>query len=302
MRRHPRFRPVLDNLLALPQRLQAVLFPAAKRPRRPARPPAVEQLEDRLLLSAVHHHAPPAHPLLAQPGHGTGSSAPPPSLGSASMVVLDVNNDVVLPSNGTPINSFSTWAMNLQAQVWGASASSYSWNFSAAPDATGITGASTYDVQFSWASFTGAARTDTVSVTETSGINHVTHSYTFTVSATNSPAWSSAQTSAATWPAVVTPDQLDGQATAPVSPYASVGLTDGSVQTALSLPSYNPNVAPLGLAYNSAVADPQPTFLVHYQLSPSQGLPSNVTAQLTLTDLTGTPSTPARPSTTACLR
>src|SRR5262249_2539431 len=62
---------------------------------------------------------------------------------------------------------------------------------------------------------------------------------------------------------------------------------DGSVQTSLSLPSYNPNVAPLGLVYSAAVADPQPMFLARYQLSPSQALPSSLTGQLTLTDSGG---------------
>ena len=37
----------------------------------------------------------------------------------SSLAVVDVNTNVVLPSNATPINSFSNWAMSLQAQVSG---------------------------------------------------------------------------------------------------------------------------------------------------------------------------------------
>ncbi len=56
------------------------------------------------------------------------------------------------------------------------------------------------------------------------------------------------------------------------------------MQTSHAMPSYNPNVAPFALDYNSAAADPLPVFLVRYQLDPSQSLPAEVTAQLTLTD------------------
>jgi YD repeat-containing protein len=52
----------------------------------------------------------------------------------------------------------------------------------------------------------------------------------------------------------------------------------------MSLPSYNPNVTPLGLVYNSAAPDPQPVFLANYTLDPSESLPTTVTAQLSLTD------------------
>jgi YD repeat-containing protein len=135
-----------------------------------------------------------------------------------------------------------------------------------------------------------------------SGGGVITQSYNFTVQPINAPGWTSDPSSASTWPAVITPDTLNGQATQAAGPYASLGLADGSVQTSLSLPSYNPNVAPLGLTYNSAVADPQPTFLVRYQLSPTQALPSSVTAQLTLTNSSGTtvftgPVTSYNPST-----
>src|SRR6516162_9401839 len=203
---------------------------------------------------------------------------------TGTLAVLDVNTNVVLPSNGTTINSFSNWAMSLQAQVSGVAVTSYSWSFASAPDAGSISGSSSYSVQFSWASFTGAPRTDTISVTANYSGGSLTQTFTYSVTATNSPAWSSAPTSASTWPSVIAPDQLKGQSQAPAGPYASIGLADGSVQTSFSLPSYNPNTSPLGLVYSSVVADPMPVFQLRYQLDPSQSLPTSVTAQLTLKD------------------
>ena len=145
---------------------------------------------------------------------------------TASLSVLDPSTNLVLPSNNTPINSFSNWSMSLQAQVSGVAVTSYSWNLSSAADAGSITGSSTYNVQFTWASFTGAPRTDTISVTANYSGGSITHSYTFQLTATNSPAWSSAPTSASTWPSVMAPDQLKGQSQMPAGPYASVGLAD----------------------------------------------------------------------------
>jgi hypothetical protein len=182
---------------------------------------------------------------------------------AVAMYVIDNNANLILPSNTTPINSFSSWSMSLQAQVSGVAVTSYSWTLG--PDATSISGSSSYNVQFSWASFTGNVRIDTISVTANYSGGSVTQTFTYHVTATNSPAWSSAPTSASTWPSVMAPDQLKGQSMAPAGPYASIGLADGSVQSGFSLPSYNPNTAPLGLVYNSAVANPQPIFQVRYQ-------------------------------------
>src|SRR5208283_4075117 len=104
---------------------------------------------------------------------------------------------------------------------------------------------------------------------------------------TDSTAWaSSPPTTMSTWPSVITPDQLNGQDMVAAGPYAAVGQVDGSAQTSFSLPAYNPNAVPLGLDYNSAVADPQPIFMVDYQLG-SGSLPTSVNATLTVN---GTPA------------
>ncbi len=199
------------------------------------------------------------------------------------LYVLDMNTGETIPANVT-LNTFSTWSENLLAQVSGTTVSSWSWNTTNAPDLTNITGAGTANLQGTWTSFTGTARTDTVSVTETDTSHHqMTQTMTFEVAGTNSPAYSSSRpTSSSTWPTVITPDQLSsGQATQSAGPYASIGLTDGSAQTSFSMPSYNPNTTPVSLDYNSTAANAQPIFLDEYQLPTGQSVPATITAQLT---------------------
>ena len=107
--------------------------------------------------------------------------------------------------------------------------------------------------------------------------------YLFDLSGTDSAAWASASpTSAGTWPHTITPDLLNGQDMVAAGPYAEVGLVDGSAQTSFSLPAYNPNTVPLGLDYNSAVADPQPVFMFDYPLSGTTSLTTAVNAELTV--------------------
>ncbi|HTU23455.1 MAG TPA: hypothetical protein VMG10_35795, partial [Gemmataceae bacterium] len=213
----------------------------------------------------------------------TPPAAPPSSSGSDPLYVLDLNTGETVPAN-VPLNTFSTWSEDLLAQASGGAVSSYSWNVSQAPDLTDVSGTTTANLQGTWASFTGAARTDTISVTETpqSG-SSITQTMTFEVAGTNSPAYSSSQpTSSSTWPTVITPDQLSsGQATQAAGPYASIGEDDGSVQTSFSMPSYNPNTTPVSLDYNSTTANAQPIFLTEYQLPLGQSVPSTISAQLT---------------------
>jgi RHS repeat-associated protein len=222
---------------------------------------------------------------------GSSTPTPPPVaplVSSGVLYVYDANKGVVLPSV-VPINDFSTWAMDLRAQVSGTTVSSYSWDLSHAPDATSISGQTSYRLQFTWASFTGQPRTDTISLTTTnSDSSHNTITLTYQVTATNSAAWASTPpTSTSTWASVLTPDTLLSQASTAAGPYAALGLADGAVLTAHGLPAYNPGVAPLGLVYDSAAANVQPVFVVHYPLDPTQAVPSTVTAQLTFNGTAG---------------
>jgi hypothetical protein len=100
--------------------------------------------------------------------------------------------------------------MDLRMQVSAATVSSYSWDYSGAPDVTGASGASTYNLTFTWTSFTGTARSETIIAKETpQGGSQVTQTLTFLVAGTNSPAWSTIPTSYSSWPNVITPDTLN---------------------------------------------------------------------------------------------
>ncbi len=242
----------------------------------PSSPPAADISEPISTLSP-----PQTPPSLSPPSslpHGLGQGR-----GNDPLFVLDTNTEETVPDNAT-LNTFSTWSENLLAQVSGATVSSYAWNLSQAPDLTNVSGTATANLQGTWASFTGPAHTDTISVTETpqSG-SPLTQTMTFLVAGTDSPAYSASRpTSSSTWPSVVTPDQLSSsQATQIVGPYAKVGLADGSVQTSFSMPSYNSNTTPVSLVYNSTTANAQPIFLAEYQLPLGQAVPSTITAQLT---------------------
>jgi hypothetical protein len=229
-------------------------------------------------LAATHSSSAAAASGTAPNSRSASSSAS----GGDPLYVLDMNNGETVPANVT-LNSFSNWSENLLAQVSGASVTNYSWDLSQAPDLTSVSGTTTANLQGTWANFSGAARTDTITVTETSGFfTTLSQTMTFLVASTGSPAYAASRpTTSTSWPSVVTPDQLfSQQATASGGPNASLGLVDGSVQTSFSMPSCNPNADPLQLDYSSTAANAQPIFLVHYQL-PST-LPTTVTAQLTL--------------------
>jgi hypothetical protein len=124
------------------------------------------------------------------------------------MWVLDANNALVI-TPGVTQTDFSTYPVDLRAQVSGGTVTSYSWDLSSAPDATSVSGTSSYRLQFTWASFTGADRTDTITVTENMGASHLSQTLTFDVVSTSSPAYTATPpASASTWPTVLPPDAM----------------------------------------------------------------------------------------------
>src|SRR5262249_23171460 len=183
-----------------------------------------------------------------------------------------------------------------------------------APDATSITGASTYRLQFTWATFTGAVRTDTITLTTTNtDLTQQTITLTFKVNGTDSPAYAATPpTNVNTWPTVMTPDEIDlDQATAGNSKYYQVGLATGELLTTHMLAAYQPHGstcpcathawnwdepildanAPDGaaphLVYSSLAADPRPIFIYRFQLDPTRAVPGTIHAALTFNGSTG---------------
>src|SRR5262249_2736063 len=185
---------------------------------------------------------PPHPPHPPHPGDG-----PIPFAGADLQVyVVDANKGAVL-STSVANHDFSTWSVDLRAEVAGDAVTSYSWDYNqtAAPDVSNPSGGSSYHLQFTWADFSGAPHTDTIGLTVTAATGSRTLSFTCQVASHTSAAWSSAPTSASTWPTVVTPDMFQADAAAQPGPHHDVTLADGSLSTEVDLPAYNPGVAPL---------------------------------------------------------
>jgi RHS repeat-associated protein len=209
--------------------------------------------------------------------------------GGMTLSILDMENGLALPNN-VPVNDFSTYNVELDADVTGATVGTYTWDTSHASDAQNVSGASTYRLTFNWLSFTATTpRTDTITFTATSGANQVSETVTFLVAGTNSPGYTATQpTSPSTWSSLLPPDAVtDQQAMGGSGPYYQVGLTDGELQTTHTLPAYNPNVPALQMIYVSTAANAQPFFVAHYQLPPGVTVPGTITGQLRFNGTTG---------------
>ena len=61
----------------------------------------------------------------------------------------------------------------------------------------------------------------------------------------------------------------------------------GTFETAVALPSYNPNIPGLTFQYDSLAANPLPLVVVRHQLDPTKTIPTQVTAQLTFGGTSG---------------
>jgi YD repeat-containing protein len=239
----------------------------------------------------------PGSGLTAQPMTGSGggtprSSIPDPVIGTSSgpsedtfpyfnLYVIDVNNGVVLFPGADQLATFSGH-VDLEAQVSGATVSSYSWNTSDLAGANDISGTSTNQLTFQWeeenagAAFTSSV---TLSVTDTSS-QIETYTYDFWVPSSNGGGGSSGGSGgSATWPAAITPESELLTAPSFASDDASVDATSGALDTEIDLPSYNPNVPALALTYDSVTADPLPIILVENTMPAT--VPSTVSAQLT---------------------
>ena len=260
------------------------------------------------LGSGNHHDGAPAGPGGNGGGGGDGQTDikrdPPGGRKRSSndpLWVLDVNNGLVL-TGGETIHDFSGWTVDLYAQISGVSlsATDYHWDTHLAPDATNVTVTSGYHLQFTWATFCGADKADTISITTNPGQSPITQTFYFTVyaqtvgSCQGSPAWSTPTPrpfGTNVFPLLVPPDAVLADQQTIDRQYYSLGEATGEVMTHFTLPSYHPAVAPLQLDYSSLAADSRPIFTEYYQLSQTPITGSTVTATLKLNGVTQGTST-----------
>jgi YD repeat-containing protein len=94
------------------------------------------------------------------------------------------------------------------------------------------------------------------------------------------------ETSGPTGPAVLSPDAVTRDQEQVNGAFYSIALASGALTATHSLPAYNGHES-LGLVYNSAIAAPNPIFLVRHTLSDT-AVPDTVGAILTLDGVAGT--------------
>ena len=161
----------------------------------------------------------------------------------------------------------------------------YSWDTSGLTDATGISGASSYDLTFHWNTSISTAKAESTTLTVTDpNSNVVSQTYTFWV-----PAGTGTTSGVTSWnnqtidPGSLLPAASDSPLVGlcPTCSGTYVTSYTGAWNTAIILPSYNPNVPSVGLTYNSLAANTLPIVVAEHQLDPTQSTPSQVSAQLT---------------------
>ena len=233
-------------------------------------------------------------------GGALPGSTPDPTTGNSSSVtrdlltpsapftvsVLDNNNGVVLYPGVEQVATMDA-KVDLLAQVSGATVSSYNWNTAGLTDGQSFSVTNTYQLTFQWKSSNEVATENSVTLSVTDTNSHVlTFTYDFWVPAVSNTISGGSNS---TWPTSLPPSQelLAAPTFAGDDGNASVDATSGSLDTDINLPSYNPNVPALALAYDSLAASPEP-IIVFENTIPST-VPSQVSAQLTFNG--GTPLT-----------
>jgi RHS repeat-associated protein len=211
----------------------------------------------------------------------------PAALGSFPyfpMYTLDYNNGIVL-FPGQYQQATLGGSVDLRAQVRDTTGVTFSWDTTHLTEATGITGAATYRLQFTWNAHNSPATVDYTTLTVTNGSSQQeSQTYYFQVPSSNVVSLPSS----ASWPETVPADTVRPEAPAFASHNVSVDANSGAVDTTIALPSYNPIVPPIALTYDSLTADPRPIVLEHHTIDPAQTVPTKVSAQLTFNSVAGT--------------
>src|SRR6185437_10468343 len=146
----------------------------------------------------------------------------------------------------------------LDAQVTGASVSSYNWDTTNL-SGNNVSGTSTYQLKFQWPSTvpSNILHSVTLSVTDTnSHVETFTYDFLLLSGTSSGSGGGSGGGGGITWPSSYSPDGVSLNAPEWQSDGVSVNAISGALDAAIPLPSYNPNVPALGLTYNSQAADP----------------------------------------------
>ena len=219
----------------------------------------------------------------------TGSTSAPRSVNSnvattnSPFATLNIYAGQVIYPGATQLATLGG-KVELRAQLKNGSSASFSWNTSGLTKATAITGANTADLKFQWTTSNSVATTNSATLSVTSGGVTTSQTYTFQVP-TGSGA--TAGTGTRSWPQVISPDLVSASAPAMGVQAGSVDANSGAFNTTIALPSYNPNVPAVTLAYDSVTANPRPIFAVHHTLDASLATPTQVTARLTFNGTAG---------------
>jgi YD repeat-containing protein len=198
---------------------------------------------------------------------------------------LDYNDGTILFPN---VYQYATLGSNedLRAQVRDTTGPyTYTWNTSAISTLANSITTNGYQLTFQWNTpITGGPYTANVGLTVTNGSSQqVSQTYTFYVPNGSGTAGSGTRT----WATSLPPDLVRAEAPQWSSQDVSVSSDSGALNTQIALPTYNPNVSPIVLQYDSLAADPRPIILIHHQLSPSLGALTKTSAQLTFGTTTG---------------
>ena len=236
--------------------------------------------------TAVSGALSPTAGLFSVPKPGGGKIGPLMTFTYFPVYVLDNDSGVTLfPGFGQLATG--NGSVDLRAQVRNTTVSTYSWDTSGAPDiaAGTVTGASTYNLQFSWNGSFGLTRVDSITLSVTDTNSHTqTATYSF-FAIQNGP---SSSNGTASWPQSLAPDTVLAGADSFRSHNVSVDANTGALDTEIDLPSYNPNVPQIVLTYDSQAASPQPIILANHTLDPTKTVPTQVSAQLTFNGTAGT--------------
>ena len=216
----------------------------------------------------------------------TGGPPPPYEVGPPAVYVLDYDRGVQLfPNSASPTTDMTELAtlgapVALIAQVHMSNSpyATYSWNTAGMTDATDFGAYTNYMLTFQWDSSVSTPAINTLILTVTTTGGTVSLTYSFYV-----PTTSGTTFSAPGIPQVNPPDIVEPDAPTISTENAQIALQDGALDTGINLPTYNPNVAPLALQYNSLSDNGSPIFIVHYQYISG----TTLAAQLTLNDLAG---------------